>query len=243
MSMLLDFLDIRQTAWELFSAFAPLVLFFFYMQKRSLGLPRTYLKSLLLGILFSYIGLVLFLQGVTQGFLPAGTALGSIIASSEWRWALVPLGFLFGLAVTVAEPSVLVLSIEMEKASAGSVKQKTVLITLAMGVGISVALAMFKLLAGIHVLWFLGPGYALALLMTRFSPSVFVASAFDAGGVGTGPMIVTFITAVALGASGAIEGRSPVTDGFGLVALVALAPVLSMLLLGILFFPNKDRST
>jgi hypothetical protein len=115
-----------------------------------------------------------------------------------------------------------------------------VLVTLSLGVGVFVALAMFKLLAGISILWFVVPGYLLALIMTRFSTPSFISAAFDAGGVATGPMTVTFVMAIALGAAGALEGRDAVADGFGLIALVALAPILSVMTLGILY--SRKRS-
>ncbi len=240
MNIIRDFLDFRHVALELLMAFAPLVLFFIYMQHRALRLPRSYVLRLMKGIVLSYVGLILFLQGVTQGFLPAGTEIGRIIGGAPWRWALVPLGFFFGLAATAAEPAVRVLGIEMEKASGGAVSQKPVLVTLSLGVGVFVALAMFKLLAGVSILWFVVPGYLLALIMTRFSTPSFISAAFDAGGVATGPMTVTFVMAIALGAAGALEGRDAVADGFGLIALVALAPILSVMTLGILY--SRKRS-
>lgn len=240
MNIIRDFLDFRHVALELLMAFAPLVLFFIYMQHRALRLPRSYVLRLMKGIVLSYVGLILFLQGVTQGFLPAGTEIGRIIGGAPWRWALVPLGFFFGLAATAAEPAVRVLGIEMKKASGGAVSQKPVLVTLSLGVGVFVALAMFKLLAGVSILWFVVPGYLLALIMTRFSTPSFISAAFDAGGVATGPMTVTFVMAIALGAAGALEGRDAVADGFGLIALVALAPILSVMTLGILY--SRKRS-
>ena len=241
MNVLLDFLDMRHVALELLLAFVPLVGFFAWMQYKSLRLPRSYVFKLMKGVLLSFLGLVLFLQGVTKGFLPAGTEIGRIIGEAPWRMALVPLGFLFGFAATAAEPAVRVLAIEMEKASGGSVSQRPVLLTLSVGVGLFVALGMVKLLLGLSILYFVVPGYALALLMTRFSTPEFIAAAFDAGGVATGPMTVTFVMAVVLGAAGALEGRNPVLDGFGLIALVALAPILSIMTLGM--FLSRKRST
>lgn len=235
MNVLLDFLDFRHVALELLTAFAPLLLFFAYMQKRSLRLPRPYVVRLVRGVTLSFVGLAFFLQGVTQGFLPAGTEIGRIIGAAPWRWILIPLGFFFGFAATAAEPAVRVLAIEMEKASSGTVGQKPLLLSLSLGVGLFVALGMFKVLAGISILWFVVPGYTLALVMTRFSTPSFISAAFDAGGVATGPMTVTFVMAVVLGVAGSMEGRDPVADGFGLIALVALAPILSVMTLGILY--------
>ena len=241
MNVLLDFLDMRHVALELLLAFVPLVGFFAWMQYKSLRLPRSYVFKLMKGVLLSFLGLVLFLQGVTKGFLPAGTEIGRIIGEAPWRMALVPLGFLFGFAATAAEPAVRVLAIEMEKASGGSVSQRPVLLTLSVGVGLFVALGMVKLLLGLSILYFVVPGYALALHRPRFSTPEFMAAAFDAGGVATGPMTVTFVMAVVLGAAGALEGRNPVLDGFGLIALVALAPILSIMTLGM--FLSRKRST
>lgn len=240
MNILLDFLDVRQVAAELLTAFAPLVLFFLYIQYRSLKLPHSHVKRMLKGVLFSYMGLVLFLQGVTQGFLPAGTEMGRIIGGAPWRWALAPLGLLFGFAATVAEPGVRVLAIEMEKASSGTVRQNAVIVSLSIGVGIFVALGVIKLLLGIPILWVLIPGYLSVLLMTRYSTTSYIASAFDAGAVATGPMTVTFVMAIVLGAADAMDGRSPIADGMGLIALVALAPILSVMMLGILY--SRKRS-
>lgn len=242
MNVLLDFLDMRHVAMELLTAFAPLLAFFLYMQMRSLRLSAEKVKRILLGVLFSFLGLALFLQGVTQGFLPAGTEIGRIIGGQSWRWVLVPAGFFFGLAATAAEPAVRVLAIEMEKASGGTVRQGPVLWTLSVGVGVFVALAMLKLLLGLPILWFVVPGYALALFMTRFSSPAFISSAFDAGGVATGPMTVTFVMAVALGAADAMGGRDPLSDGFGLIALVALAPILAVMTLGILISRTRSNS-
>jgi hypothetical protein len=235
MNIVIDFLDFRHVALELLMAFAPLLLFFAYMQKRYLKLPGPYVVRLVKGVTLAFVGLAFFLQGVTQGFLPAGTEIGRIIGASTWRWILIPLGFFFGFAATAAEPAVRVLAIEMEKASSGSVGQKPVLFALSLGVGVFVALGMFKVLAGISILWFVVPGYTLALLMTRLSTPAFIAAAFDAGGVATGPMTVTFVMAIVLGVAGAMEGRDPVADGFGLIALVALAPILSVMTMGILY--------
>ncbi len=242
MNIVWDFLDFRRVAVELLLAFAPLVLFFFYMQFRFLRLPRSYVLRLVKGVILSYCGLVLFLQGVTQGFLPAGTEIGHIIGEAPWRWALVPLGFLFGLAATAAEPSLRVLAIEMEKASSGAISQKLVLVTLSLGVGVFVALGMLKLLAGIHILWLVVPGYLIALIMTRFSNPSFISAAFDAGAASTGPMTVTFVMAIALGVAGAMDGRDPVADGFGLISLVSLAPILSVMILGILSSRKRSDS-
>ena len=143
---------------------------------------------------------------------------------------------------TIAEPAVHILSYEVEKASAGSIREKTILATLSLGVALFVALGMAKIIYGVPIHYILVPGYLLALLLMRFCDPTFVAIAFDAGGVATGPMTVTFVLAVALGIATAMEGRDPVLDGFGLIALVAMAPILSVMVLGLIVTSVKKRS-
>jgi len=135
-----------------------------------------------------------------------------------------------------------ILSYEVEKASSGSIREKTILTTLSLGVAVFVAFGMAKIIYGIPIHYILVPGYLLALAMMRFCDPTFVAIAFDAGGVATGPMTVTFVLAVALGIASAMDGRDPVLDGFGLIALVAMAPILSVMALGIVVTYLKTRS-
>jgi hypothetical protein len=192
----------------------------------------------------TFIGLVLFLYGVQIGFMPAGTIIGEALASLSYNWILIPIGLVLGFVVTIAEPAVRVLGVEVEKASSGYIREKTILYTLACGVAISIALSMIRTIYGIPLAYFLIPGYGIVLLLSFFTGPTFTAIAFDSGGVATGPMTVTFILAISVGAANMIEGRDPIIDGFGLVALVALAPILSVIILGLLYKirekSNKD---
>ncbi|TEB08131.1 hypothetical protein Psch_01686 [Pelotomaculum schinkii] len=153
---------------------------------------------------------------------------------------VIPIGLLLGFVTVIAEPAVRVLTYEVEQVSGGYVSQKVLLYTLSIGVAVSIGLAMARIVYGIPLMHMLIPGYAITLLMTRFTSETFISMAFDSGGVATGPMTVTFILAMAVGVATGIEGRDPMLDGFGLVALVALAPILSVLLLG--FFLGRKRS-
>jgi hypothetical protein len=139
------------------------------------------------------------------------------------------------LAATIAEPAVRILNYQVEKVSGGYISQKTMLYTLSIGVAVSVAMAMIRIVYGIPLMYMLVPGYLLALILIRFSSTTFVSVAFDSGGVATGPMTVTFVMALAVGAASGIEGRDPLLDGFGMIALVALAPILSVLVLGLIY--------
>jgi hypothetical protein len=147
----------------------------------------------------------------------------------------VPIGFLLGFAVIMAEPAVRVLITEVEKSSGGHINKNILLYALCVGVAFSVSLSMIRVLTGISIWYFIVPGYLIALLLMRYVSSEFVAVAFDAGGAATGPMTVTFILSMTVGVAKQLENRDPLLDGFGMVSLVALAPILSILILGFLY--------
>lgn len=226
--------------YEVFLALIPLLLFFLFFQFVYLKLPRRRLITICKGIILAFLGLSLFLQGVYVGFLPAGEAMGEMLGSLSYNWILVPIGFVLGLAATFAEPAVRVMGHEVERASAGYISQQIILYTMSLGVAISIALSMWRILTGIPLWYFIIPGYGLALILMCFSNRTFVGIAFDSGGVATGPMTVTFILTMALGVASAIEGRDPLLDGFGMIALVALSPILTVLILGFLY-DRKER--
>ncbi|WP_028574409.1 DUF1538 domain-containing protein [Desulfonatronovibrio hydrogenovorans] len=232
MKELLDFLNFGHVLGEVFMAMGPLVAFFLFFQLVYLKLSREYVINLFKGIVLAIAGLTLFLQGVQVGFLPVGTQMGEIMNSFENLWILIPIGFILGVVATVAEPAVRILCENVEKASSGSLRFSFMLIILSLGVGIFVAIGMAKIIFGISIYHIVIPGYLAALILMKFCEQSFISIAFDAGGVATGPMTVTFVMAIALGLAEAMEGRSAVQDGFGLIALVAMAPILSVMLVG-----------
>ncbi|MDF1613964.1 DUF1538 domain-containing protein [Desulfurivibrio dismutans] len=216
-------------------ALVPLLFFFLFFQIFILRLPWPQLLNILKGLVPTFFGLALFLQGVKVGFFPIGTQMGAILAGLHHNWLLIPIGFVLGFVATFAEPAVRILNLEVEKTSSGSIPQSIMLYTLSLGVGLSIALSMARMLLGIPLWYFIIPGYLLAMLLMRHSSKTFTSIAFDSGGVATGPMTVTFIMAVSVGAAGVMEGRDPLLDGFGMITLVALAPILAVLILGLLF--------
>ncbi len=220
---------------EVGGALIPLLAFFIFFQIFILRLPWPQLLNILKGLVPTFLGLSLFLQGVKVGFFPVGSEMGAILAGLHHNWLLIPIGFVLGFVATFAEPAVRILNLEVEKTSSGSIPQSIMLYTLSIGVGFSIALSMARMLLGIPLWYFIIPGYLLALLLIRYSSKTFTSIAFDSGGVATGPMTVTFIMAVSVGAAGVIEGRDPLLDGFGMITLVALAPILAVLILGQLF--------
>ena len=228
--------------FEVAMALIPLLLFFLFFQVFMLKLPWRKVKDIFIGVGLTFAGLSLFLQGVHVGFLPVGREIGDVVGTWDHQWILIPVGFLLGFVATFAEPAVKVLNLEVDKVSGGYIPGKLMLYTLSIGVAISIALAMTRIIYGIPLWYFIGPGYLLAIGMMLYSTDTFTAIAFDAGGVATGPMTVTFILAIALGFSETLEGRDPMIDGFGMIALVALAPILSVLTLGLLYKFKESRS-
>lgn len=224
-----------QTVGEVAIALLPLIILFAIFQLLFLKLSMRKLLDLAIGILLTFLGLSFFLQGVHIGFLPIGEQIGKSLGAINYTWLLIPIGFVLGFFATYAEPAVRVLIQQVEKASSGYIPEKILLYTVSIGVGLSVALSMIRILAGFTIWIFVLPGYILALVMVKYSSKTFTSIAFDSGGVATGPMTATFILAMFVGIASVTEGRDPLLDGFGMVALVALAPILSVLTLGILY--------
>jgi hypothetical protein len=220
---------------EVAMALIPLAIIFLFLQIWLLKFPKQRVINILKGLFLTFIGLSFFLQGVYVGFLPVGEIIGKALGALYHNWLLIPIGFVLGFVAIFAEPAVRVLNYEVEKASGGFIPQQLMLYTLSLGVAISVALAMARILFGLPLWSIIIPGYIIAFAMTHYSTPSFVAIAFDSGGVATGPMTVTFILTMALGVASAIEGRDPLLEGFGMIALVALAPILSVLTLGLLY--------
>jgi hypothetical protein len=175
---------------------------------------------------------VLFLQGVHIGFLPFGQAIGKALGTLTYKWLLIPFGFVLGFFTTWGEPSVRILSDQVEKASGGSIRQSTVLYAICLGVAFFVGLGMFRIGYGVPLLYILIPGYAFVVMIIWFSDKEFLSVAVDAGGVATGPMANTFLLALALGLSASMGDKEPIINGLGLIALIALAPIISVVLLG-----------
>ncbi len=213
-------------------ALSPILLVFALFQLFFLRQPRNQFLKVIVGMVYTYIGLVLFLTAVNVGFMPIGDALGHALARLDYNWILVPLGMVIGFFVVAAEPAVHVLKKEVEEVSAGAISQWSMLIALCIGVSLSIGLSMLRVLAGINLLVFLIPGYILSLTLTFFVPRMFTAIAFDSGGVASGPMTATFILSFVIGVTDALGGNL-LSDAFGVVAMVAMTPLVTLQLLGL----------
>lgn len=205
---------------------------------------KTYSKrkvlKMIVGFVYTIVGLILFLTGVNIGFAPVGSLLGTGIAESSFKWFLIPIGLIIGFFIVKAEPAVQVLNKQVEDLTGGTISSKMMNSALSAGVSIAVALAMVRAITGVNIYWFLIPGYAVALILSRLVPSVFVGIAFDSGGVASGPMTSTFLLPLSMGACLAVGGNV-VTDAFGIVAFVALAPLIAIQIMG-LIYKHKTRA-
>ena len=215
-------------------AVGPLAVLFLVFQIFLLRLPRRHVVDILLGTAISAAGLFLFLLGVEVGFLPFGRAIGEAVGALNQAWLSVVAGLLLGFVITWGEPAVRILADQVEDASNASIRKSMVLYAICAGVALCVGLGMLRISYGIPLMYILGPGYGLAIVLVWFSDKDFLSIAVDAGGVATGPLANTFLLALALGASASMADQEPILHGFGLVALIALAPIISVMMLGLL---------
>ena len=228
---------------ESFFCLLPLLAIFLFCQKISFKLDKKAFKKILKGFVYTFVGLIIFLVGVNAGFMEVGSSVGYSLASLDNKWYVIFIGLVFGIVTILAEPAVYVLTHQIENVTSGYVKRKAVLIPLSIGVGLAVALSVIRIIIPEVQLWhYLLPGYIISIAMTYFVPKLFVGIAFDAGGVATGPMTATFILAFTQGAAEAIEGASVLRDGFGMISMVALMPIITLQILGFVFkIKSKKR--
>lgn len=226
------FVILSETAYEAFVALSPIAMILVIFQLTLLHMNMRQVVRMVKGLIYTFVGLVIFLVGVKGGFLPAGSVMGGMIGSSPFNWVLVPIGFVLGAVVVLAEPAVWVLNDQIEEVSGGRINKRFMLIAFSTGVAFAVGISMYRVLAGISIWWFLIPGYGIALVLTFFCPPFFTAIAFDSGGVASGLMSSTFILAFTLGAS-ASSGGDPLKDAFGVVAMIAMVPLITIQILGL----------
>lgn len=222
-------------------AMLPIIVIFFLFQFTLLHLDRRSLGKIIIGLIYTYIGLVLFLTGVNIGFSALGAELGAALASGKNVWWLVPLAMIIGWFIISAEPAVAVLEKQIETVSAGAIPGRVIKLSLSVAIALSMGLSMLRVLTGISLFWFLIPGYVTALILTFFVPDIYTAIAFDSGGVASGPMTATFMLQFFMGASIALGGNV-LQDAFGVVALVAMMPLVSIQLVG-LFYERRQKHT
>ena len=217
---------------EVILAIGLIVVFFIALQIFCLKLPKKKILTIFIGILYTVIGLIIFLATVNIGFMPIGYKMGLELAGSHPA-LIVGFGFIIGMVVVLAEPAVHVLNKQVEEITSGTVSKRSMMIALSVGVGISIGLSVLRIILGFNVLYYLIPGYFISLGLTFFVPGLYSAIAFDSGGVASGPLTSTFILPFAVGVCVALGGpESVMTDAFGIVAMVAMTPLITIQALG-----------
>ena len=229
-------------AAEVAVAVLPIVGLFLLFQLFFRRFHRHQLGRMAIGLIYTYIGLVMFLTGVNVGFMPAGQTIGTAIASSgNGKWLLIPIGAVVGYFIVRAEPAVRVLARQVEEISNGLISQRSINLSLSIGIATAVGLSMLRILTGISIFWFLVPGYVIALALSFVVPQIFTGIAFDSGGVASGPMATTFLLPLAMGACEALGGNV-LTDAFGIVAMVAMTPLLTIQVIGLVGKLRKNAA-
>ena len=220
------------TAKEVAIALGMIVAFFSICQVAFLKLPRRKLLKIAVGVTFTYVGLVMFLTGVSVGFMPIGYKLGTLLATIHPA-LLVVLGLVMGVLVVLAEPAIHVLNAQVDEVTGGSIPKKSLMTGLCVGVGLSIVLSVIRIIFDFSLAYYIIPGYFISLGLSLFVPPVYTAIAFDSGGVASGPMTSCFILPFATGICVALQGPDAVLrDAFGVVAVVAMTPLITIQLLG-----------
>lgn len=219
---------------EVLVSLLPILAVFLIFQLLTHRYHRKEVKKILFGFVYTYLGLVLFLCGVNVGFAPVGAFIGKELANLSYNWILVPIGMLIGYYIVKAEPAIQVLNHQVENVTDGAISVKAMNRSMSIGVAISIGLAMLRIIWGIPIQFIIIPGYVIALVMSLFVPKMFVGIAFDSGGVASGPMTSTFLLPLSIGVCQALDGNI-MTDAFGVVALVALTPLIAIQIMGIVY--------
>ncbi len=225
--------QIPYDAFNVFISIIPIVFVFFLFQLLTKRYHKRQLLRCLFGFIYTYVGLVLFLCGVSVGFAPVGTMLGKEVSVLQ-KWLLIPLGMLIGYFIVKAEPAIQILNKQVQSITNGTISAAAMNACLQIGVSVAVGLAMLRIITGISILWIVIPAYIIALVMSRLVPKIFVGIAFDSGGVASGPMTSTFLLPLCIGACTALGGNI-MTDAFGAVALVALTPLIAIQIMGLAY--------
>lgn len=227
--------DVKENLKEVSLAVLPITLVVILLQVFFVSLPWETFAPFLIGTAMVLSGLFLFLQGVKIGLLPMGEAVGSELPKHGSLFFLLFFAFVLGFVVTVAEPDVRVLALQVEHVSAGMIGSNLLILTVALGVAFFVALAMLRIVFRVPIAWLYGVSYLLIIALSYVTPEAFVPVAFDSGGVTTGPVTVPFILALGMGTVSVMGGRSSFGDGFGLVGLASIGPVIGLMILGMIY--------
>ena len=225
---------IIEFAKEVGIVLVPILVIFTYFQVTKLKLHKHQLIKIVIGVIYTFLGLIIFLTGVNVGFMPIGTYLGSKIGALSYSWILFPLSAVMGFFIVAAEPAVHVLNKQVEDITAGAISKNMMMVGISLGVAKGLMLAMIRIIFSVNIWYFLLPGYLIALGLTFFTPKIFTAIAFDSGGVASGTMAAAFLLPFAMGASASLGGN-PDIDAFGIISMVAMMPLVSIQIMGVIY--------
>ncbi len=232
--------EIPDYVLEVGKALLPIFVFFLVFQVLRFKMSRRNLIKIIVGLIYTYGGLVCFLTGVNVGFMPAGNHIGEVMGSAGYRWLCIPVAMLIGYYIVKAEPAVHVMTKQVNEVTAGAISEKMLFTSLSVGMSVSLGISMLRALTGISILYFLIPGYLIAILLMFVVPDLFTAIAFDSGGVASGPMTATFLLPFTMGVCGAVGGNIA-TDAFGVVAMVAMTPLITIQVTGLIYTLRRRR--
>ena len=223
---------IKHASLDVIRALGLVVVFFFILNFIILKLPKRKIAQISIGIVYTLFGLIIFLSAAAIGFMPIGFKIGSELASSS-NVALIIIAFIVGMLTVIAEPAVQVLNKQVEEITSGSVTKRSMMIALSIGVGLSICLSVVRIIFNFSILYYLIPGYIISLGLSFFVPKLYTSIAFDSGGVASGPLTSSFILPFMIGTCYAMHGESEILTGaFGVVAMVAMAPLITIQILG-----------
>ncbi|MBI2329123.1 MAG: DUF1538 domain-containing protein [Chloroflexi bacterium] len=225
---------LKSKSTEVLKAILPLVVVIIIIQFTLVKMPIALFLRFLAGAVMVITGMILFLLGIETGILPMGEAIGAELPKRRSLWLIVGIVFLIGFAATIAEPDVIVLTGQIARVSQGSISDNILIYVIGIGIAFFVAMAMLRIVFGFRMAYLLAASYLIVIILSLFTPAEFVPVAFDAGGVTTGPMTVPIILALGIGFSSVLAGRSAISDGFGLIGLASVGPIIAVMLMGII---------
>lgn len=224
---------LKSKVMEVLKAILPLVIVIIVMQFTLIKMPIPLFIQFLVGTVFVITGMILFLLGIDVGILPMGEAIGAELPKRRSLWLIIGIAFLIGFAATIAEPDVVVLTGQVDRVSQGSISENILLYVIGIGIAFLVVVAMLRIVFGFRMAYLLIASYLVVIILSFFTPPNFVPVAFDAGGVTTGPMTVPIILSLGIGFSSVLAGRSALSDGFGLIGLASVGPIIGVMIMGI----------
>ena len=227
---------LKNKSLEVLKAMLPLVIVIIIMQFTLVKMPLEQFWQFLAGVVMAISGMILFLVGLEIGILPIGEAIGAELPKRRSFPLLIIVAFLLGFVATIAEPDVIVLTGQIASVTDGEISATFLTAVIGIGIAFFVTVAMLRIVFGFRMVYLLAVSYLLVIILSFFTPAEFVPVAFDAGGVTTGPMTVPIILALGLGFSSSLAGRSAISDGFGLIGLASVGPIIAIMIMGIILF-------